>query len=57
MQTSEFEELRQGLSEARANLKLERAAFLSTLSEKQKQEQSGLMELEAERQHVADVWN
>lgn len=55
MRTSQFEELREELSEARANLKRERAAFSSALSEKQKQEQSILMALEAERQHVADL--
>ncbi|KAL0906781.1 hypothetical protein M5K25_025302 [Dendrobium thyrsiflorum] len=53
--TSEFEGLREELSEARENLKLERAAFSSTLSEKKKQELSVQIALETERQHVADL--
>ncbi|XP_020572005.1 protein CROWDED NUCLEI 1-like [Phalaenopsis equestris] len=58
MQASKFEELWKGLSEARANLELERAALPSTLSGKQKQEQSIrsiLITLEAEKQHVAEL--
>ncbi|XP_020699048.1 protein CROWDED NUCLEI 1 [Dendrobium catenatum] len=55
MRTSEFEELRKELSEARENLKLERAAFSSTLSENKKQELSIQIALETEKKHVSDL--
>ncbi|KAG0455410.1 hypothetical protein HPP92_024702 [Vanilla planifolia] len=55
MRTSEFEQLRQGLTEAKENLKRECKAFSNILTEKQKLEQSIMLALDNERKHVADL--